>query len=323
MEEIRLTAESDDRIGMMRGRMTSRCSSRFSRPVFVGMKKGICLFQCNCSARKGLSRGLDRVRQSVKMDFLIGTERYGRTRPSSCRCGNMSVMGCSQLWSTATILSLYKEVLARHHAGRRNGMCRNLGGSYKEITRKDQHIPPFLYTPNMIFTASQMAGQQRQHPSFTNRGISGLTQSSISDLDLFCFPHAKQLAYDGYKNNLSSFICATALQRKVATTVIGQAFQLPFEKIFIPALPPVAFSMKTKMTDVEKTRFISEYAENGVTADTSGKELIFVMRKPTLGSIRKIARLVDSPTKCPVGSANLDGLYGVITVWKLFTAFLS
>jgi hypothetical protein len=179
----------------------------------------------------------------------------------------------------------------------------------------------------MIYTAAQVQGAARQAPAFTTRNIAGLTTSEMSGLDLVAVPHAKQLAYDGYKSNISAFMAATAKGEKRSCQSIGHGFTIPFNQILLPEpVPPIAFVSKMNMSEPSRQAFLERYAANRVTweaIDEKSKTMIFIMRSPTHEVIREIVRNVAEPNRVPSGVTTIEGYRAWITCWKLITVFIS
>jgi hypothetical protein len=135
---------------------------------------------------------------------------------------------------------------------------------------------------SIIYTAKPTIASRPDAVAFAAKGISGFTCATLSELSLSGFPTEMDVAYEGYKNNISTFIAATHNHHYYPTTAVGVKLDnLVPECLF--KLAPMVFKPVPEITmkDDDIQRFVKKYADHKVEVNKAGKTTFFIFHKPT------------------------------------------
>jgi hypothetical protein len=120
---------------------------------------------------------------------------------------------------------------------------------------------------------SMSLAQTQPSPLFTVKGLPNMAPSTLTTLDLFGIPLARQVAFAQYANNISSFIHASVTRKKV---VVGHTpLGLLKSDISLPIDPPsVQFVLQKEVNFEQSEKFLKNLG-TGATKWKTGKTTIF------------------------------------------------
>lgn len=124
-----------------------------------------------------------------------------------------------------------------------------------------------------IFTAAHLASNGNTIPIFSLKGLDNLAPAKLSSLDITGVPLSRQVAYTQYAHNISSFLFATSIRKKVRVT--GQPLGLIQSQSRLPiAPPPVYFTLKKPISSDSSKKLIQALGP-GASTSISGKTTIY------------------------------------------------
>lgn len=145
---------------------------------------------------------------------------------------------------------------------------------------------------SVIYLAKQALNGLFATSAFIARSITSFTVASPSDLIIFGKPSNKQLAFDGYCNNIEAFVCATSLGRKINCDLNHYPFD-PLHKVTVPInLPRTVFALRDKPSEENEKKMMAAGKDMGIEKLELGKGHVYTIEKPTiefLSKIRKVA----------------------------------
>jgi hypothetical protein len=177
----------------------------------------------------------------------------------------------------------------------------------------------------MIYIARAVDKKAQPTIAFSQRGIAGLTQGRISDINLFAKPCEQQLAYDGYRNSIEAFIFATAVGKKVSCS----AGQFPIPAAYNPTvplpLPQTVFQLAKKPSDQFVEQFTSALEEFGLEKVNAGKgNPTFSLKRPTLPLLRDKLHIYASASSPQIDSfAQLPASRSFLQIYQYVDLFLA
>jgi len=177
----------------------------------------------------------------------------------------------------------------------------------------------------MLYTATPLTGKAVQSPSFTKRGIDGLTAGRLNQLHHVGIAVDKQLAYDGYMTNLPAFLYATSVQSRVIATNVWYKPVLSNEHVIPIPLPPLCIlSKKPYKNDEEKSAFRNSLGPIEVDESKGLKGQFFILRKPTLNTLKDLPlATIDPHAPSPQDATSLSGLISFVQTLKVISLFLA
>lgn len=163
----------------------------------------------------------------------------------------------------------------------------------------------------MIYTARPPVSTTiPQHVSFVQRKIENLSQSRLTDLNIYGKPAVQQIAFDNYRSNFEAFIWSTFAQKK--TNVAYTAFPIPnyfgAHKFPLP-LPQTTFHTKTKLNPEQQGRMMTSLAPYGIeTVSMSKTTTAYTLARPTYEILKdKIQYVASTNTVTPKGHSSVHG----------------
>jgi len=177
----------------------------------------------------------------------------------------------------------------------------------------------------MIYTATIVSDSKSAvtvHPAFVQRELKKMTQGRMSGLSILGKPLLPQLAYDGYRANISAFLFATATNRR--TTTGGYSYPLPFSDDFdFPLAPPsVAFRLKSEMSDTNKKAMMEGWRKYGIKEiRASKKTTIFTLENPPFSLGPKLAAIGEAELSTPEGYCTLAGFLHAAKLYNIVDLF--
>jgi hypothetical protein len=149
----------------------------------------------------------------------------------------------------------------------------------------------------MIYTASLTKSSAAQHMSFSQRGLSGLTQDRMSNVTIYGRPDEHQLAYDGYRANIEAFIAATAANKKTTTTADSYPIPLELTTSLPLALPKIVFRLAKKPNAEQLAKLKKGLEDAGLEEMAVGKgDPVFLVNKPSYRDLTKVLPGIALPT---------------------------
>jgi len=112
-----------------------------------------------------------------------------------------------------------------------------------------------------FYIAQQSADGVPQAYSFLQRNISGLTQTQVSKAGFYAQADVSQLAYDGYRANISAFLFATHMSSKVDTHKRAYPLSILRTPDLPLSLPPIYFQFKTSPSEAT-LKIMHSYADD-------------------------------------------------------------
>jgi hypothetical protein len=176
----------------------------------------------------------------------------------------------------------------------------------------------------LLYTASSIQPKRIQNPSFSRRGLDGLTSGRLEQIHHVGVAVEKQIAYDGYITNLPAFLHATAIQSKTSTGAGWYPVKLPLDKLLPIPFPPLVVTSKRGFSNEEdKNQFKLSLGEV-VEEIRSPKGMTFVLRNITASQLQKLPyATIDPNTQSPADATSLIGLRSFITTVKIISLFLA
>jgi len=182
--------------------------------------------------------------------------------------------------------------------------------------------PPL--TSSAIFLAIAASKGRKPTIPFSQRGITNLSQSVLTEVLFSAVPHEKQFAYMGYKESIEAFIAATIFKRKILTSAPSCPIGTPHWSVPLP-LPPVVFQLKEKPSD----KFLSDIKEKldsrGLGSPAAGKgPPLFTLATPTIILLLKTLPPICQP-RCLVieGHAQMSSFMAIAPVYAAIDSFLA
>jgi hypothetical protein len=178
----------------------------------------------------------------------------------------------------------------------------------------------------MIYTAKASDSSATQNLAYTQRGLNGLTQASLGDLNIFSKAEVIAPAYGGYKDAIEAFIYATAVQAKVDTSssvyAIPEAYtpKVPF------TLPPVMFGFKTKPTPefIQRMKDGEKIKDAGFQTHLVGKNNhVYSVDRPDFGLFMKMTTLLNERAPHTEGYCSVDGMLWGYRIMQMIDLFLA
>jgi len=155
----------------------------------------------------------------------------------------------------------------------------------------------------MFFYLAKRAQNSAQvTAAFIQKGISGLTQAKMSELPYMARANQHQLAFDGYKANIDTFLYATATKEKIYTTATEAGIPASFEPKIPLRLPGVYFQFKRDPNEQSKAAMMEKYAVYGIKELTFGKAIIYTMSNPNITILKEKLIPVIKESCTPVSS---------------------
>lgn len=149
---------------------------------------------------------------------------------------------------------------------------------------------------SVIFLAKQALNGLFATAAFIARSITNYTVASPSDLSIFGKPSNRQIAFDGYSNNIEAFICATSLKRKVTCDLNHYPID-PTHSVSVPILlPRTVFALKDKPTPDHEKRMLAAGKEMGLEKLELGKGHVYTIERPTIDFLVKVRKA--APDAC-------------------------
>jgi hypothetical protein len=177
----------------------------------------------------------------------------------------------------------------------------------------------------MIYIAAEITGKAPQTQAFSNKGLSGLTQSRVSDVILFGKPTYNQVAFSGYKGSIEAFLLSTASRVKVSTKVDHFPIPVGYPTTVPLQFPPIIFKL-AKQASAEFIRNLLEGWERfGVKQVDIGKgSQVFTMERPSLEVVRdKVAGISLARGPTVAGYAQVEAAVDAIRIYQCVDLFLA
>lgn len=141
------------------------------------------------------------------------------------------------------------------------------------------------------YIALPVSKNQRPHPVFHLRGISGHTQGTASSIGMTGISKERELAYDGYRANIDVFIAATNRQERLSTTLLCAPFLK--QRGFLPLkYPSVTFAVKTKLSSDQEDQLVNKM-RGGSYKEKVGQRTKFIVTKPLPESAERYLGIHD------------------------------
>jgi len=182
--------------------------------------------------------------------------------------------------------------------------------------------PPLISTA--IFLAVAASKGRKPTIPFSQRGLTNLSQSVLTEVFFSAVPHEKQFAYMGYKESIEAFIAATIFKRKILTSAPSCPIGTPHWSTPLP-LPPVVFQFKEKPSD----KFIGDFKEKldayGLGSPAAGKgPPLFTLATPTVTLLLKTLPAICQP-RCLIveGHTQLSSFMAIAPVYAAIDSFLA
>jgi len=112
----------------------------------------------------------------------------------------------------------------------------------------------------MIYIATTPPNASAAHPAFKQRSISNLTAVQPSTITILGVPHAKELAYTGYKDNIDMFISATNRQQKLRTDAPGAILNFNRPTLSIP-MPVIDYIPMQQLSSDQIEKLLQKFKE--------------------------------------------------------------
>ncbi|WCL22999.1 hypothetical protein [Armillaria spp. ambi-like virus 2] len=131
-----------------------------------------------------------------------------------------------------------------------------------------------------FYIAQQSADGVPQAYSFLQRNISGLTQTQVSKAGFYAQADVSQLAYDGYRANISAFLFATHMSAKVDTHKRAYPLSILRTPELPLPLPPIYFQFKTAPSEATLKIMHQRFESFEFEEHTRGRTHIYTMKNP-------------------------------------------
>jgi len=132
----------------------------------------------------------------------------------------------------------------------------------------------------MVYIAAVSSGATN-HPAFKQRAIPNYTAARPSDLLIVGVPHAREIAYAGYKDNIDIFVSATSRQHKINTFTPGAKINLSRSTIS-PSFPPVDFIPGIALSSDQMNTLEAKFAGMEPVRRVIGKTTHLLLKKPNM-----------------------------------------
>jgi hypothetical protein len=176
---------------------------------------------------------------------------------------------------------------------------------------------------SIIYTAEPTSTGRPDGIAFAAKGIKGYTATSLANLHLSGFPQLLDVAYEGYKHNISIFAGASHEVRKFPTTIPGVKIAPSSLSDLLFRLPPVAFKPSFTLKDDQVARFMKDYEACGTEMVKAGKTCYFIFNTPRLEVCQKFAPMHEPSFRAPahtISPLDVLTLLHLDTVLKAFLA---
>jgi hypothetical protein len=174
-----------------------------------------------------------------------------------------------------------------------------------------------------IYTSFPATGKTVQSPDYETRGLEKRVAARITDLVAVGLPHVRQVAYSSYVTNLSAFLFATAVGKKVLCSQTYFEPKVDLKNLIYFPLPALFVSPRKALKSAEEKTAFAERCQNAEQVKFGTRD-VFVIQHPTVDSIITLPYdILDANTPSPVNATSLVGMRGLLTTIKLLTLFLS
>jgi hypothetical protein len=139
----------------------------------------------------------------------------------------------------------------------------------------------------MIYITNKSRAGIPATAAFQSRGLDQYTVGVMSKVTIIGKPTVNQLAYDGYRENIEAFVCATAMKTRV--NCMQPSYPVPGDKSTVPIeTPQVWFKPLKSMSNDAELRMIEKNKECGIEKVTMGKGKTYIAKTPTKTFLEKI-----------------------------------
>lgn len=176
-----------------------------------------------------------------------------------------------------------------------------------------------------IILSKELPANVPQHPVFARRGYTGVTQGTLSEIDVHAVSTSHQVAYAGYKDNLEAFLYATAAGKKVA--VSEPYYEIPDS--YVPTIPlpfpNVIFQFRKALDGSQLRKFQEQLGKFNFQEHHRGKRTILYSldNAPPNLVIGRIAPACERDVPPAYGYANLEGYAQAVFLHTAVDLFLS
>lgn len=176
---------------------------------------------------------------------------------------------------------------------------------------------------SIVYLAKQALNGLFATSAFIARSISNYTVASPSDLIIFGKPSNKQLAFDGYSNNIEAFICATSLKRKVNCDLNHYPID-PEHVVTVPiSLPRTVFALRDKPTAENEKKMMLAGKDMGLEKLELGKGHVYTVEKPTIEFLTKIRKVANDTCTGVTDYSQLGASIAFYQITQFVDLFLS
>jgi len=140
------------------------------------------------------------------------------------------------------------------------------------------HLIP-VQANSMIYIATTPPNASAAHPAFKQRSISNLTAVQPSTITILGVPHAKELAYTGYKDNIDMFISATNRQQKLRTDAPGAILNFNRPTLSIP-MPVIDYIPMQQLSSDQIEKLLQKFKEMDPIKKVIGKTTHIYLSNP-------------------------------------------
>jgi len=166
------------------------------------------------------------------------------------------------------VLVMWQEAVLGTHSLKRVSMVR--------ASRKKLVVPsPNHQTHNMatVFTARNIVGNDKTTPLFSLKGLPNQVPATISSLNISGVPLERQVAYQQYASNISSFLHATMARKTI--TVTPRPLGYPESYIPLQMDPPVtSFTLAKPLSTDQADKLVGNLGP-GASRTMQGKTMVF------------------------------------------------